>query len=148
MNKKKKIILTVSWIAVIMCMGVIFMLSAQDGVESESLSGGVQLFFGLAVGMRFIRKTAHFLEFAGLAVLWFNAFYQTYGKSRPVASFAAAALYAASDEFHQLFVEGRACRLFDLFVDCSGALCGVLGGMLLLLIFTRIKGRKQNDRQR
>jgi VanZ family protein len=30
-------------------------------------------------------------------------------------------LYAVSDEIHQSFVPGRACRLFDIFIDTSGS---------------------------
>ncbi|MCD8020728.1 MAG: VanZ family protein [Clostridiales bacterium] len=35
-------------------------------------------------------------------------------------------LYAASDEFHQLFVEGRAGRILDVGVDSMGILCGAI----------------------
>lgn len=30
-------------------------------------------------------------------------------------------LYAVSDEIHQYFVPGRACRLFDVLIDISGS---------------------------
>ena len=30
-------------------------------------------------------------------------------------------LYAVSDEIHQYFVPGRACRLFDVLIDTSGS---------------------------
>lgn len=30
-------------------------------------------------------------------------------------------LYALSDEIHQYFVPGRACRVFDVIVDTSGS---------------------------
>lgn len=39
---------------------------------------------------------------------------------------AGAALYGLSDEFHQLFVPGRAFQLGDLALDGIGALLGVL----------------------
>lgn len=30
-------------------------------------------------------------------------------------------LYAISDEIHQYFVPGRACRVFDVLIDTSGS---------------------------
>jgi len=39
---------------------------------------------------------------------------------------AFCVLYAVTDEIHQLFVPGRACELFDILVDSSGALLGNL----------------------
>lgn len=36
------------------------------------------------------------------------------------------ALYACSDEFHQYFVPGRSCKLFDVCVDSTGAFFGAL----------------------
>ena len=51
------------------------------------------------------------------------------GKPLPTPPAAAAAwvlttLYAATDEFHQLFVPGRACLATDVAIDSSGALLG------------------------
>ena len=34
--------------------------------------------------------------------------------------------YAATDEFHQIFVPGRAGMLTDVMIDSSGALAGIL----------------------
>lgn len=36
------------------------------------------------------------------------------------------AVYAATDEFHQLFVDGRGFQFSDIFLDFCGALLGVL----------------------
>lgn len=40
------------------------------------------------------------------------------------------ALYAASDEFHQLFVPGRSGQISDVLLDSAGVCFGVLLGML------------------
>lgn len=40
--------------------------------------------------------------------------------------FAVGSLYAASDEFHQLFVPGRSGRLTDVLIDSAGLLAGIL----------------------
>ncbi|WP_165044636.1 VanZ family protein [Adlercreutzia sp. ZJ138] len=40
-------------------------------------------------------------------------------------SWAASTLYAATDEFHQMFVPGRACMATDVLIDSTGAVVGV-----------------------
>lgn len=41
-------------------------------------------------------------------------------------SMAVVLGYAATDEFHQLFVEGRSGKVTDVLIDGCGALCGIL----------------------
>lgn len=140
--KKKAFIIAVSWAAVIVCMAVIFGFSAQAATQSQELSDKFSFLLRLPFGSFIVRKGAHFLEFAGLATLIFNALYQTFGFLRPVIAFIITAAYAASDEIHQLFVDGRACRIFDWFVDCSGALSAILFLYLVIKLFSRVKRRK------
>jgi VanZ family protein len=40
-------------------------------------------------------------------------------------AFALAVLYAASDEFHQTFVEGRVGAIHDVAIDAIGAAIGI-----------------------
>ncbi len=142
-TKKQIALITVSWVLVAACMVIIFMFSAQNGATSQSLSDNFTLFLGLPVEVvGFIRKTAHFFEFAGLAVLAYNAFYRTFGSYKPLYSFALTAVYAASDEIHQIFVEDRACRIFDFFVDCCGALTGMAVIALLIMIYNKFQSRR------
>ena len=141
---KKKIIIAFWWLLVSVCMGVIFYLSAQDGGASEALSDEVKTVFGIPVAINIIRKSAHFLECAGLAFLVFNALRATFGKSRPVAAFLITAAYAVSDEIHQLFVEGRACRIFDIFVDSCGAASAILFMMFVFYVWEK---RREYDRK-
>lgn len=42
-----------------------------------------------------------------------------------IASIVLVFLYAASDEFHQLFIPGRFASLIDLFADTIGASIGI-----------------------
>ena len=83
-------------------MAVIFYLSSQTNPLPE-LTAAVW------------DKALHFVEFAGLAVLLGRAFLGE-GSSPGRAFLAAvvvASLYAASDEVHQIWVEGRESALRD-----------------------------------
>ena len=142
---KKKILIALSWTAVAVCMGVIFFLSSQNAAESGETSSWLLEFLRLNVSEDFLRNAAHFLEFTGLAVLVFNALYQTFGKKMPFVSFAFASGYAATDEFHQLFVEGRACTFPDWITDSLGAITGVIVISILFYIFSCTGRRKRSD---
>lgn len=105
-----------------------------------------------------VRKTAHALEYALLGVLTCSALLLTWrsgqGSSRenPTSdtggstgpallvglSTAIGALYAGTDEIHQLFVPGRAGMISDVALDTAG----VLAGALVALIVLRAVGRR------
>ena len=107
-----------------------------------------------------VRKTAHFLEYAALGALMLNMLVQialmrrgdsddsreATGLQRWTsragwligAAWALGTLYAASDEFHQLFVDGRTGQLSDVLLDSSGVLVGVLLCWLLLRRLMRV----------
>ena len=138
---KNTFLIAVSWAAVVACAGTIFWFSAQKATESSETSGWLLFLLKLPVSETFIRKAAHFLEFAGLGVLIFNAIYQTFGHWKPFVSFGITSAYAVCDEIHQLFVEGRACRIFDWFIDSLGAAAGIFFLLGLIVIYLKIKGR-------
>lgn len=138
---KKQLI--ISWAAVLLCMAIIFILSAQKGDESQNLSDRFIIIFGLEFSSDFVRACAHFLEYAGLSVLIYNALYRSYGYFRPFLSVIISALYAVTDEIHQLFVEGRACQITDVIIDTVGAAAGIAVLTVLIFIYQEAKRRKQ-----
>lgn len=140
--KKRPFLIAVSWLLVAVCMGIIFFLSAQNGTESGETSFWLLLLLKLPISEAALRTAAHFLEFTGLAVLLFNALYQTCGKTRPLLSLALASAYAATDEIHQLFVEERACSLFDWFIDSLGAASGVAVLCVTIYVFSWFRRRR------
>ena len=124
-------------------MAAIFWFSAQPATESADLSASFArrlfLFFRPALAVYndeqwqalllvtglYVRKAAHFTEFFALGVslrLWFAAL----GKPRRalLPAWLLATLYAATDELHQMFVDGRGPALLDVAIDSLGALCG------------------------
>lgn len=140
--KKRPFVIAVSWAAVAVCMGIIFSLSAQNGEESGDTSGWLLLLLKLPISEAFLRTAAHFLEFTGLAVLVYNALYQTCLKPRPFLSLAIASAYAVTDEIHQYFVADRVCSFSDWLVDSLGAAAGVAAISLLIYIFSYFKRRR------
>ena len=84
----------------------------------------------------YIRKLAHFTEYAVLAFFASRAFWLS---SQPflrrfwfVWAFAFAAFTASADEYNQSFNAARTGSLYDTLIDAAGALA-----MILLLVFFR-----------
>ncbi|XME03922.1 VanZ family protein [Lachnospiraceae bacterium C1.1] len=74
-----------------------------------------------------VRKTAHMLEYATLCVAVIVALYAwdvAPIEDIKIFSMRFTCLYAASDEFHQLFVPGRGSSLLDVYVDTMGGIFG------------------------
>jgi hypothetical protein len=72
-----------------------------------------------------IRKFGHWFVYAVLFLLTRRAIFVSFPGARRTASIPAflfCLLYAASDEWHQTFVPGRAGRLYDVCIDAVGAL--------------------------
>jgi len=81
-----------------------------------------------------VRKCAHVGEYAVLALLLWRALNRSSAlKPRPWqwskagVVLALVALYAASDELHQVFVPSRQGSIWDVLLDTFGAALGLLG---------------------
>lgn len=118
--------------------GCYILFSSQVASDSQATSDKFAFLIKFTENAEgIIRKIAHFLEFAALGALLSNALYFTYEKHKPFVSFLCGVLYAASDEFHQIFVEGRACRVFDVFIDSLGVISGIVFFALILFAFNK-----------
>lgn len=99
-----------------------------------------------------VRKCAHMTEYAILAILllmqirlygWLTVQAPRLNLSAWACTFSLQALlttavvflYAASDEFHQLFISGRSGQAADVLIDT----CGGLLGVLLYFLIARIR---------
>lgn len=151
--QREKIKTAICWILVFICMGVIFWLSSRTADESAQQSGSILQYlikiFGDNIFTDFIvRKLAHFLEFTGLCLLMNTALYQTRKRKSFVLATALTSLYAVSDEVHQLFVEGRACRIADWAIDTCGAILGTIAFAVIFMIVSKtIKSKNTIDRK-
>ena len=129
------------WLFPVCVAVMIFCFSSQQAEESSHLSNiFVQLFLDirakaglfpkcsdadlLDVISTLVRKGAHVTEYIILCTSFLTAFWVSgiHGKMRNIASFVLTFGYACTDEFHQLFVPGRAGRFTDVLIDSSGAL--------------------------
>jgi VanZ like family len=86
-------------------MGVIFALSAQPDLGT-----------GLGTADLIGRKLVHMLEYGLLWLLWHRAL----GWRHAWAAAAIAIGYAATDELHQTFVDGRQGTPRDVAIDALG----------------------------
>jgi VanZ family protein len=85
----------------------------------------------------YIRKKAHVVLYAGLAILLFLSLYGYVGKSEKtaLASLLLTTLYGATDEIHQIFTH-RGAQVADVLVDARGAVWGL---MCVLVVFVIIE---------
>ena len=138
-------------------MALIFVLSAQPGAESYSLSQaalsaaektGASAFtpgWFDARGYANIRKWAHVYLYAALGVSMAMTVH-LWSRRRAAVQAAMAAvfclLYAAGDEIHQCFVPARAGMWQDVLVDALGFLPGVAAVYLFLWLRTKYRRNK------
>jgi VanZ family protein len=131
----------IPWIAVILWMAIIFILSSQPAVESSKLSTGLtnngikvieqvkpDAKFNFIVFERIIRKNAHFFVYLVLSILIMNALKKSgvRGYRCVIGTLLICILYAASDELHQVFVAGRRAQVSDVIIDSAGSTLGIL----------------------
>lgn len=127
MKKIIKTLLFVSWLI------LIYLLSAETGDQSGSLSDGILLSIAKLLKISdtkafvdtfgfFIRKLAHFSEYFILYILTYECFKEYNCPKLFVVSVLFCVLYASFDEFHQLFVDGRCGQLSDVIIDSSGSI--------------------------
>ena len=91
-----------------------------------------------------IRKIAHMLEFGSLATLSLLFLITWPGKLwwRYLAALGFTLFYAGTDEFHQLFIDGRGPQLSDVFVDFTGALIASTIALIIIIVVRRIQTPK------
>ena len=146
-------VITIIW------MVVIFAYSAQPGQESTEDSIWAGMLFGrifvpdfeewsqeeqleFAKGIDHpVRKAAHATEYAILG--FFATFAWNKSKNKGYKRFLVpwlfASIYAATDEIHQLFVPGRHGSIWDVLLDSSGAVLGVLAALFIVRIGSKRK---------
>lgn len=128
-------------------LAFIFLNSLTSAAVSAENSQSVYAFLDMLFGFfpffthTFVRKAAHFAEYALLGFLSFfsvRVFFE--GRRRacfPLIAFGL--LTAALDELLQLLAPGRVCSLLDCLLDFGG----FLFGLLLSFLFELLRDRKR-----
>lgn len=146
-------------VAALLWMIVIFSFSAKVAEDSEEMSRSVGMLIGKAVIKEYkewpgkrqaafaakidypVRKAAHASEYALLGILLTGAIMDIRKpwKRQLLACFLIGAAYAASDEFHQLFVPGRSGQIDQSGTVLHGSRIGqvviIINNFLVFLIF-------------
>ena len=141
----KKHILT---ILIVLNLALIWGNSMMTGLDSEAVSGGLLALLGRFIpvlltetGHAFLRKAAHFSEFALLGLL-FCGRHRLVRKETPLHLMGFGLAVACIDETIQIFTPGRASSLIDVWIDTSGFALGLVVIYLAYTINIKIKGEK------
>lgn len=150
MDMRRKSRWFLSLLLLLIWMFFIYGMSAKTGEESAGLSYRLAKWFYrlplLRLVFRFetfhliVRKAAHFTEYGILGLLWLN-FVSACGIDFHRSVYGGIILfcgvYAAIDEYHQSFVEGRGPSPVDVCIDTVGAIF-----FLLIYCYFRIRSCK------
>jgi len=118
-------------------MALIFIMSAMPGDISGEQSGTVvrvlvAVYDAVSDGPPpsartvdllelIVRKCAHMAEYAVLALLYCHALRLSGARHPAIYAMAMCVAYAATDEFHQSFVDARGPSPVDVMIDAMGA---------------------------
>lgn len=141
----------ISIILVILWMIIVFWFSSQIGDDSQVTSGNtirkiitfinndidkLKLEEIIETLQPFTRKLAHFTLYTLGGILIFNMFssFKLKNKEKIYFSILSGAVYAITDEVHQLFVPGRSGMIKDVFIDTLGIITGVIVCIIIFRI--------------
>lgn len=146
---------------------MIFSFSAQDSVQSGSLSrmisekcvnfvnalSGASWSEAQMAGMAEyfehpLRKMAHFSEYACMGILVYTLWSQWMRQGRRLYLLTVVWVFlsAAGDEFHQYFVPGRYASVADVLLDTCGGAAGMLFGICGLALWRRHRKKRKRYR--
>lgn len=129
----------------VICMTAIFLFSSDNAEESSEKSGFfVEVLSQLPISVsdnlsHIVRKSAHFTIYMILGIFVSGIF----NPQKPSYTLLICFVYACTDEIHQYFVAGRACRFTDVLIDTTGSVCGILIFMIInyILYIKTIKNK-------
>ena len=112
-------------------------VSVEPQWWTDALAGESQYLIPLAF---FVRKAAHFAEFAVLGLLW--AVCRRHYSLR--FSWAYGIVVGVADEWLQTFAPGRGPAVYDVAIDTVGYLCGWALTVLILYLWNKKKNKACN----
>lgn len=136
-------------LALIACIVFIFSNSAQADSISSAASGRVLSLMRRVLSrlgmqgtaesltMHFVRKLAHFCEYAleGFLLMLCTRVYTRHFVKHMSWPMLAGLLTAVTDETIQLYAVGRSSQVTDVWLDFIGVMAGLLAGLFLLALW-------------
>lgn len=113
--------------------------SGQVALELQEVLSALQI--PPAQRQFLVRKTAHFLEYAGLGFLWVLTLRAVNFPGKGRYSLAFCAVIAICDESLQL-LSGRTGSLRDVGIDCLGAAAGIAVTLVLLEVTVKLQKKR------
>ena len=111
------------WFPVILYSGIIFWVSSIPNIRTPLPGVRLDVFFHVLMYIPFGFLLARAVHSTGVVI----------PKGALLGTVVLLSfLYGASDEIHQLFVQGRSAQVIDLIADTIG---GMAGGCIFLLFF-------------
>ena len=151
-----KILRCIFFILIILVSVIIFGFSAQNGEKSGNLSKSIITKIAdvikvkennknefIVQGEKVIRKMAHFTIYTllGICVMGFLSTFNLKIVKQVIITGIYGFFYATTDEFHQMFINGRNASFLDIMIDSLGILFGILIVYVLVVI---IKNKAKN----
>lgn len=125
-------------VLLILHCGLIFFFSSQNAESSSGMSKGLlRMILELTPVVKnfsepmflatehIVRKTAHFVLYLILGIYAYLSAESVDLKRKLLPALLFCLVYAASDEFHQLFTAGRSGQISDVCLDFCGSSVGV-----------------------
>lgn len=149
-------------VLIVIWMLFIFLMSSQDGAVSSNTSGNTikivlsivpkfneqpkEVQDNIVESLQIIgRKSGHFIGYMMLGVLSMLLLLKFKNTNKkPLFALLLCAIYAISDEIHQLFVPGRSGQVRDVLIDS----CGSLVGIAIVLILIKLLEIKRHKKKR
>jgi VanZ family protein len=135
-----------AWLPVVLGIGVI-LLESTEFMGADHTSGPLrwlfQAIFGPISNARWdvvhhlTRKCGHFFGYGVIGLFWLRAWWMTLRRSHfymdTLLALLGTSLVASLDELHQGYLPNRTGSLWDVLLDCSGAL------ILQLTVYTYMR---------
>lgn len=157
--EKNKVIIFVLVILLLTIFATIFRFSNQNGDKSLGLSKAITEKIVVIMDKahhiedmeklknainKIIRKIAHFSLYTLVGIVsmsLMNIALKSSIKIKAIISLIIGAVYAITDEIHQIFVVGRTASITDVLIDTSGVIVGIV---IIMVIVKLIEINKKN----
>lgn len=132
---------SILWVLVIIWCIVILSFSSEPAKDSKAKSGKILKTIEPAVKKvegtfeldiinnkklhKYIRKSAHILNYSILGGLLFLAFKQSNFSKNLWVVYISGTAFSCIDEYFQTFIPGRSGELGDIFIDNIGVILGI-----------------------